>query len=1013
MMKQVMWLAAAAGVLLMSAARADVSNDGLWSDMREAALANTGERTVLPSSYRTLSLNLSAMTERLARAPAWHAEEGRRDLNAVTLTLPHPDGRFLEFRVWRSNVVSPELAARYPELSTYRGVALDDGGERVWLDLTTKGFHAMVRGAEGSWFIDPYSRFDTGSYISYRRADLPVPDELPKLMPPVDERSLAERTRDTTGARAVGDELRTYRLAMAATGEYTTFHGGTVNDALSAITTTVNRVAGIYEDELAVSFTLIGSTDQVIYENGATDPYSNDDGFSMLGQNQSNLDSVIGSVNYDIGHVFSTGGGGVASLGSVCSGSSKARGVTGLPNPVGDPFDVDFVSHEMGHQFGGNHTFDSETGSCGGGNRADSAAFEPGSGSTIMAYAGICGGDNLQPNSDAYFHTHSFDEMSTFVGSGGGASCGSVSSLSNTAPVADAGTGGMTIPADTPFMLSGNATDADNDTLRYRWEQHDLRSGSSGASPSDTSGNAPIFRSFSASTEPVRVFPKLDDLLNNTQTIGEILPPDTRSLSFRLTALDDHDGGGGVDYDEIAFDVDGNSGPFLVTAPNTAVTWAEGATQTVTWDVAGTAAAPVSCAAVDIDLSTDGGQTFDVSLASGTANDGSELITVPNAITTQARLRVMCSDNIFFDLSNADFTIEASGDDFSVAVSPASQDVCTSDTAALDVAVGQLGAFGEVVALSAGGHGGNAVFTQNDQVPPFNSELQLSNLSAGDLTVTVTGTATSGTRQDTADLSVVDPLAAAPGLLSPDDGTTLGSLTPQLQWAAVNGAGSYLVEIDDQSNFSSPVLSQTVAGTSLSVAPGVLQADTLYNWRVTAANICGQQASATRQFTTPNTSCQTVASSDVPVLISSSGSVTVTSDLTISGSGEIVDVNVVDLTIAHSWVSDLTISLTAPSNTTVDLVSQTCDDEDNVLISFDDEAGSAAGSWPCPPADGGSYQPENPLSAFDGEDANGTWQLTVNDAFNQDGGQIDAWSLEVCSIQVSSPAPIFEDRFEQ
>ena len=480
-------------------------------------------------------------------------------------------------------------------------------------------------------------------------------------------------------------------------------------------------------------------------------------------------------------------------------------------------------------------------------------------------------------------------------------------------------------------------------------------------------------------------------------------------MSFRLTALDDNATGGGVDYDEVSFGVDGNAGPFLVIEPNTAVTWSSGSVETVTWDVAGTDTAPVSCAAVDIDLSSDGGLNFDVSLASGVSNNGSAQVTVPGVITTQARVRVRCSDNIFFDISNSDFTIEAGSDDFSVDVVQGALDACVGDTAVFDVTVGQIGAFTETVSLSASGHGGSTVFSENNQPPAFASELQLGNLTPGDYTVTVTGTAASGSRQDSAELTVLDEPSAAPGLIIPADGEALETVSPQLQWSAVSGATDYLVEIDDQSDFSSPVLSQTVAGTSLDVDAEALQSGTLYYWRVTAGNDCGQQTSLAREFTTAEISCQTIASSDVPVAISASGTPTVTSDLIFPTSGAIVDVDLVGLDIQHSYVSDLTISLASPTGTSIVLVEQTCNDENNMLISFDDEAG--AGTWPCPPVDGGSYQPENPLSTFDGEAADGTWQLTVADGFNQDGGSLEAWSLRVCTNEPPGPL-IFQDRFE-
>ncbi|MEN1727897.1 MAG: reprolysin-like metallopeptidase [Pseudomonadota bacterium] len=985
-MKRMNIVAALTAALFLASAQAQTAPGNLWTEVDGVVQSADFERTVRPARFRTLSLDLPAMAEALELAVA-QGERGER-----VILLPHPDGRLIEFRVRTSRLLSPGLAKNYPEIRAYRGEAVDGSGDRVWLDVTPRGFHAMVRGAEGSWFIDPYFRGETDLYINYWRRDLPRPLNVPNLQTPEGEPLPEEALQRDGEIQARGDELRTYRLAMAATGEYTQFHGGTVALSLAAIVTTMNRVTGIYEDELSVSFTLIPNTDEVIYTNGATDPYTNNSGSTMLGQNQTNLDNEIGSANYDIGHVFSTGGGGIASLRSVCSSTRKARGVTGLGSPIGDPFDVDYVAHEIGHQFGGNHTFSNCSGSAG------PIPYEPFSGSTIMAYAGICG-VNVQPNSDAHFHTGNFDEISDFL-QGGGSNCGSVTNLNNDAPTVDAGVGGFTIPAETPFLLTGSATDPNGDNLRYRWEQHDTT----------FDNGLPLFRSFPATDEPVRIFPRLQDLLNGTQNVGEALPTSSRTMSFRLTALDDNVGGGGVDYDEVEFNVDGGSGPFRVTAPNTAVTWTTGTSETVTWDVAGTSQSPVSCANVDIELSSDGGLNFDTTIVSGTSNDGSESISVPGVVTNQARLRVRCSDNIFFDVSNTNFTIEAGSGDFTVTVTPSAIEACVADSPTVNMAVDPIDNFTDTVSLSASGFGGSTAFSQNDQVPPFTSELQLGNLSEGVFTVTVTGTAGIGSRDDELALTVLG-LPASPSLTSPSNGATLDNDAPLLEWAAVAGVTDYQVEIDDQSDFSSPALSQAVTGTSFQVPGGVLQGGTAYFWRATAQNSCGARASGARQFITGVVSCQTFASTYVPIAISPLGTPTIVSNLDAIGSGPIVDIDVIGLEFSHTFINDLTVSLSSPSGTSVVLVDQTCSSEDGMLISFDDESALGPNSWPCPPTDGLTYRPENPLSVFDGEAFAGSWQLTVEDDANQDGGDLEAWSLRICTGGQAEPL-IFQDRFE-
>jgi hypothetical protein len=617
----------------------------------------------LPRRFRALEVDVKALENLLARAPAERSEAAATE--PLLLALPYPDGTDRLFRVEESPILEPELAARFPEIRTFVAQGIDDPTATARLSLTSLGFHAMVLSTSGTVFIDPYRRWDARYVLSYFK------DEARKAAGAdfhcdVKEES-AEKEEDFTRdvppvplAVSSGTQLRTYRLALAATGEYSTAvcapNPVAVSCALNAMVVTMNRVDGVYEREVAIRMVLIGNDNLVVYTNGATDPYTNGNGSTMLGENQSNLNSVIGSANYDIGHVVSTGGGGIAQLNVPCT-SSKASGVTGQPNPIGDSFDIDYVAHEMGHQFGGSHTFNGTTAKCSG-NRSSSFAYEPGSGTTIMAYAGICGAEDLQPHSDDIFHTRSFDQIVAFSTGSTGSSCAAITATGNRPPSVNAG-GAFTIPKQTPFTLTGSGSDPDGDPLTYLWEEVDLGSATDSTTilTGDQTAERPIFRSFVPLTVPSRTFPRLSDILNNVAAIGETMPTRNRTMTFRLTARDNRAGGAGVNYASTTVTVSAGAGPFAVTQPNTALTWSGNSLRMVTWSVAGTNVAPVNCADVAVDLSTDGGNTFATSLAASTPNDGSEMVTIPDTPTTSARVRVSCVGNVFFDISNTNFTI--------------------------------------------------------------------------------------------------------------------------------------------------------------------------------------------------------------------------------------------------------------------------------------------------------------------------------------------------------------------
>ena len=621
------------GALLLAGAPPSLAQ-ALWTDVPAGSLEATPDVVATPS--RTVRLNLGQMRHRLA------APLGR---TGPSLTVPLPDGGAVEVAVTEASILAPSLQMAYPEIRTF----LADGAGSVHgrLSLTPDGFRAMLFTARGTVFVDPRSRGDAEHYVVYYGRDQVVePAQRGRTADTVLGDAPPSGRQPRSAERAHGETLRTYRLAVAVTGEYTAFHGGTVAAGLAAVATTVNRMTAIYERDIAVSFELVADNDLLIYTDASTDPYTNST--AALDQNQPNLDAVIGSANYDVGHVFTTSGGGVAYGAVVCKANLKARGMTGLSSPVGDAFDVDYFSHELGHQFSASHTFNGDSGGCTGGNRFGPTAYEPGSGSTIIAYAGLCGNDDLQSNSDAYFHGASLDQMVEHVTTGSGGTCGTATPTGNGAPRVTV-PGPFTIPAGTPFSLTGRAADDARDGVTFAWEEFDL-----GPQADIDAGTVPLFRSFLPTAEPTRFFPQLDRLVAGLPpVVGETLPPDDEVLTFRLTARDNHPGGGAIGDATTTVAVVDTGAPFAVTFA-TRPGLAFGSSATVTWDVAGTDRGAIQTPSVDILFSDNGGASFDHVLARATPNDGSQRVRFP-VTTAQGRLLIRGSGNVFFNVNPEPF----------------------------------------------------------------------------------------------------------------------------------------------------------------------------------------------------------------------------------------------------------------------------------------------------------------------------------------------------------------------
>ena len=569
------------------------------------------------------------------------------------IELPLPDGEQMVFKLKPSKVMASDLADRYPEIRTWRVSNPDNPAIQGRIDISPNGFHGLINTQDGERvFIDPEGDKTLNEYTS-RLGQQHINDDTFKCELHGSHPLLPRHSPFQTANRAIGgtaDPLRTYRIAIATTGEYTQLFGGTKSQSLSSVVTTLNRLNQVFERDLSVNFELIAQNDSLIYTSPGSDPFSNEDASAMVEENVVNTNAVIGTDSYDIGHVFGTGNtGGLAFINSAC-GTFKAGGVTGSNTPTGESFNIDYVAHEIGHQLGASHTFNGTQLNCMGGNRTPETAVEPGSGSSIMGYAGICGSDDLQANSDAFFHSASIKQIKSFTQNASGANCGTLTTQQNTSPTVSAGSD-YAIPAETPFKLSGTSSDADSDQIIHSWEQIDT--GSAGGLFFDL-GDNPLFRTWPPVSSNTRYFPKLDDLLSNTATIGETLPSTDREMNFVLLTRDNK---GGVTEDAMKVTVVNTGNPFEVLSQTDTTTLSASQNLSVQWEVANTTQAPISCSSVDISLINNNGLSS--TLLENTPNDGAQSFTTPSDLASlqDANLMVSCTNNIFFAVSRGKINV--------------------------------------------------------------------------------------------------------------------------------------------------------------------------------------------------------------------------------------------------------------------------------------------------------------------------------------------------------------------
>ena len=772
-----------------------------------------------------------------------------------TLKLPNTKGGFSDFVIKEVSNFETKLSEKFSDIKSYAAQGVDDPTAVARISVGTDGFHAVIfSGNEETLYIDPYTK-DNKTLIAYKRSDLEKNKDGFTCL--VEESSKRSIEQEKARLNANDGKLRTFRLALVCSGEYAQYHLTNQNiqasatdevkkaAVLSAMNTTITRVNGVFERDLSVRMIIVGDNDKVIFLDPVTDNITDGNPNSMIDEVQSICDSQIGDDYYDIGHVFSIGGDGLAVRGGVCISGSKAKGVTGRGAPIGDAYDIDYVAHEIGHQFGANHT---QNNIC---NRNNATAVEPGSASTIMGYAGICS-PNVQGQSDDYFHAVNIAEMWNKIQST--ASCAVITNTNNAAPTANAGLD-YSIPKSTPFILKGTATDNDgNSSLTYNWEQ--LDNGIALMPPTSTNSSGPLFRSLPSKTLPNRYMPELATVVAGiTSTEWEVLPSVARELNFSFLVRDNNAGGGNTARDDVEISIE-NADAFTVSSPSLSVTWPVGSTQTITWTKGTTDVAPINCLNVNIKLSIDGGLTFPIMIKSNTPNDGIEEIVIPDNVTSSARIMVEAADNIFYNVNSTNFTINYLDPIFLMSNISGLQSACNTGNQKVSYVLkfDFLNGFTEPVTFTTTGQpsGSSVVFTPNSISSNGNVVMEVSNLDGltpQNYTIKIKGDATTVNQDVDVELNLTISTFDLLTLTSPLDGALGVGLSEQLQWEADSNAVSYDVQVASDNNFTLLVFNENVT-TNLFNVNGVL-GNTTYYWRVKAKNNCGEGSySSTFSFTT-------------------------------------------------------------------------------------------------------------------------------------------------------------------
>lgn len=948
--------------------------------------------------------------------------------------MPNELGAIEKFNLQEVQVLSAALSEAHPKIKTYIGNSLDRENVNIRWSVSPMGLNAMIQSPRGTFFIQPKKGSKQSEHLFYKRGGkiyndfkhlnclLDVEQEFKssKSTPLLNPRNASKKSSD--------QRLKTYRIAISTTAEFTNFwgdeddsNGTNKEDAFAKVASTINRINQIFETDLGVHLELV-STLNLIYDDPETDPYGND----FNSEIQEVLTDLIGESNYDLGHLFDFGAadGNAGSVGNVCIDGRKGRAFTSHPfvdvqgggEFLNDYFDLDFVAHEIGHQFGGYHTFS---------HQLESAAthIEPGSGTTIMAYAGVAldSNDNIQNHSDPYFHYISIKNIEDYIARN---SCQSSLEIENQPPVVSAGQD-ISIPKDTAYELKAMASDPDNDQLTYCWEQ--LNNGLitfSNFGPTVLSGSTN--RSFPPTTSSIRTVPSMERVLagklvqTNPQTaLGwQSVSSVQRNLLWGVTVRDrtltssGSIGQTALDYKTIS--VVESAGPFKVLSQNTNTTvWQAGANEVIRWDVANTNLAPINTERVSLYLSLDNGQNFSTLLASNVINDGHFDFIVPGNITTvNARIKIVPENGIYFAVNSQRFSILERP--FATPLQSVKKDECGLSEVSFEFKLNKYQESIGAVSLSLNDVPPGVDYTinpqtlSNDQATGVITLRNLSNLAPGNYKMNLVSSAGSVEAQQAFEFkhqkSFIDP----PTNLSPTLADGIQLTQPNFVWLSDANANTYVIEISLTDTFESLFLSSTTTASTF-IPSQSLSAVTNYYWRVKAMNECGESSySSIQNFNTDQIDCQAIGAANLPIKLEDAtvrGSGITYADVFMANDYFIADINV-EISIQHTYLSDMTLTLIAPDGTEVLLVKNIGERQSNFVNTIFDQDGGLIQEAQAPFS--GIFQPAESLDVFNGQSSFGRWRLKVEDRERVDTGEIILFNINFCV----NGSILFDDDFD-